>query len=382
MVFGTANPRIWDIIHEFGDAKQGYYGAVNGSVKLTTAEKNVINKLSLESADKVITLCEQENISIYTYNDDKYPSQLRSIFNPPSVLFCDGILDNISDELAVTVVGTRHPSPYGINAVEKISSELSKAGFTIVSGFADGIDSAAHRAAIKENGRTIAVLGCGIDVDYPKANSDIRNAVRQNGALISEFLPGTPPLGRNFPIRNRILSGLSLGVFIAEAPCGSGALITADMAVEQGRDVFCLPPADIFNKNYQGVIKYLRDGAVPVFSHLDIIYEYYTTFSHKLLSLKPENEYISAVSDSEVFLQKNPDINIQKKITKKLMEKNYDGLSDTQLIIVKCFREDQKHIDDIIAESGFDVPVILTALTELEISGVIRSLPGKIYQLC
>ncbi len=382
MAFGTANPRIWDIIQECGDARQGYYGAVNGSVKLTAAEKNAIKKISIENAEKVIALCEQKNISIYTYNDDKYPSQLRSIFNPPSVLYCDGILDNSLDAPALTVVGTRHPSPYGIFAVEKISSELSKAGLTIVSGFADGIDSAAHRAAIKENGRTIAVLGCGIDVDYPRANSDIRDAVRRNGALISEFLPGTPPLGRNFPVRNRILSGLSLGVFIAEAPCGSGALITADMAVEQGRDVFCLPPADIFNKNYQGVIKYLRDGAIPVFSHLDIIYEYYTTFSHKLSSLKPENEYIAALSDSEVFSQKNPDTDIKNNKTKKIIEKNYDDLSGTQLTIVKCFSEEQKHIDDIIAESGLDAQVVLTALTDLEISGEIISLPGKRYKLC
>jgi len=386
MAFGAANPRIWELLNECGSVNEAYEKLQRNEVPLTRSMADGVACTSLESAAELVRKCEKEDIRILTFDDKGYPSNLRSIYNPPAVLFVKGSIDDFNTELIITVVGTRNPSPYGLKAVSSVSGELSSSGFIILSGFAAGIDSAAHRAAIQRGGKTIAVLGCGIDVDYPKANSDIREAVIKNGAVISEFLPGTPPLGKNFPVRNRILSGMSLGVFVAEAPIGSGALITADMAVEQGRDVFCIPPADIFDPKYQGVVKYLRDGAVPVFSHLDIIYEYYTTFSHKLSSMKPENEFDDPVSEGSVFAEKK---NIKKKSSPVHAEKtepvcvkiSYDGLSDDQICIVKSLESGQSYIDDICESTGLDITDILAEITELEMTGKVVSLPGKQYKL-
>lgn len=385
MVFGAGNPRVWELLRECEDVKDAYDRVLNGKYSLTSGEKVLFAGASLEKAEEIVHFCEKENIFIFTYDDEKYPSLLKSIFNPPVVLFVAGNEDVFESELSITVVGTRNSSDYGLNAALKISTELAKSGFTLISGFAMGIDSVVHRAALSQDGCTIAVLGCGIDVVYPKANSDIREMIMKKGAFVTEFLPGTPPLGKNFPIRNRILSGLSLGVFVVEAPYGSGALITADLAIEQGRDVFCLPPHDIFSSAYQGVVKYLRDGAVPVFGHLDIVYEYYTTFSHKLSSLKPEMEYISA-DDSSLFSKKSAKRKDSFKSTElekpaETVDISYDGLSELQIKIVDFLRNGAKHIDEIGTECSLDMAQLLTEITDLEISGIIKSLPGKLYSL-
>ncbi len=379
MTFGAANPHIWDLLSCSENVQQAYQKVQNKEFILTHGESE--KKFTIEDAKAVISDCDKKSIRICTYDSTEYPSNLRSIYNPPVVLFISGQVKNFDTELSVTVVGTRTPSSYGSEAVMKITTELAHAGFTIISGFAAGIDSAAHRSALAAGGKTIAVLGCGIDVDYPKVNSDIREQIMKNGAFVSEFLPGTPPFGKNFPIRNRILSGISLGVFVGEAPLGSGALITADMAVEQGRDVFCIPPADIFDQKYQGVVKYLRDGAIPVFSHLDIIYEYYTTFSHKLSSLKPEDEYNIPVNESSLFTDKKKKVQTLPQKTKKPVSISYDGLTDDQIKIIQLLKSGQQHIDDISSFAGIEIPDLLIEITELEVSGIIQAFPGSKYGL-
>ena len=194
-------------------------------------------------------------------------------------------------------------------------------------------------------------------------------------------------MARNFPSRNRIISGLSLGVFVAEAPLSSGALITADCALEQGRDVFCLPPSDIFSKSFQGVVRYLRDGAVPVYSHLDIIYEYYTNFSHKLSAVKPSDEYITARSESFIFSEMNSPA-VKKTQCKKTDEKEpankkfspeeFEGI---QREIAQVIAERPVHIEEISSMTGTDISELLAELTDMEISGAVQSLPGKQYIL-
>ena len=379
MTFGAANPHIWDLLSCCENVEQAYDKVQNKQFLLAKGQSE--RKITIDNAAEVAHECFKKNIRICTYDSQEYPSNLRSIYNPPAVLFISGSVRNLDTELSISIVGTRNPSAYGTEAVSKITSELANAGFTIISGFAAGIDSAAHRAALSAGGKTIAVLGCGIDVDYPKINSDIRDMIIANGAFVSEFLPGTPPVGKNFPIRNRILSGISLGVLVGEAPLGSGALITADMAIEQGRDVFCIPPADIFDRRYQGVIKYLRDGAIPVFSHLDIIYEYYTTFSHKLSSLKPEDEYDIPVNESSLFSSKKKKVHTVSEKTKEPVSISYDGLSDDQIKIIELLKSGQKHIDDIRSFAGIEIPDLLIEITELEVSGIIQAIPGSKYVL-
>lgn len=382
-IFGQANPNLWKLMHSCESAEEGYRMITEGRFQLSSGEKKQFMLSAPEKSAEIINICRQKNIKILTYNEAEYPSKLKNIFNPPAVLYASGDFECLNDEMTLSVVGTREPSGYGRNAAFRISEELSRVGFTIVSGFAAGIDSAAHRGALSAGGKTIAVLGCGVDIDYPKANSDIREEIMNNGVIVSEFPPGTQPFGKNFPLRNRIISGLSLGVFVAEAPLSSGALITADSAVEQGRDVFCLPPSDIFSRSYQGVVKYLRDGAVPVFSHLDIIYEYYTNFSHKLSAVKPSDEYIAARSDSVIY---SGDVHkTDKKSEPVSVKRTYTmpdaDLTEIQKKIAVTLLNGPLHVEEISSITETDMSSVLCELTEMELSGAVVSLPGKMYSL-
>ena len=221
--------------------------------------------------DKQLRLIEKYQVKIITQDDPAYPVNLKNIFDPPLVLFLRGeILPE--DDLSIAIVGTRIATIYGMNMARKISSQLGQRGFAIISGGARGIDTAAHQAALVINARTIAVLGCGVDVVYPPENTRLFGQIIKNGALVSEFPMGTLPLGQNFPQRNRIISGLSVGVVVIEAPRKSGALITACSALEQGREVFCVPgQADSFTM--KGSHQLLREGAKLVEDVDDIIEE-------------------------------------------------------------------------------------------------------------
>lgn len=221
--------------------------------------------------DKQLRLIEKYQVKIITQDDPAYPVNLKNIFDPPLVLFLRGeILPE--DGLSIAIVGTRIATIYGMNMARKISSQLGQRGFAIISGGARGIDTAAHQAALVINARTIAVLGCGVDVVYPPENTRLFGQIIKNGALVSEFPMGTLPLGQNFPQRNRIISGLSVGVVVIEAPRKSGALITACSALEQGREVFCVPgQADSFTM--KGSHQLLREGAKLVEDVDDIIEE-------------------------------------------------------------------------------------------------------------
>ena len=279
LVFGTGNSRAWEVLRHFDTAEEAYYALRSDEVTgLTPHEEHAVKTAHIEQADGVIEFCERNGYTITTYADAAYPTVLRSICNPPLVLFSLGRLDFLSDYLGFTIVGTRHPSEYSLRVTERIAGGLAEQGLTIVSGFAMGIDGAAHTAALQKNAPTVAVLGAGLNVNYPHEHADLKAQMAQEALLITEFFPCTRPLPCNFPIRNRILSGLSLGVLVVEAAIGSGSLITANYAAEQGRDVFCIPPADIFDRRYAGVIRYLRDGAIPAFSLNDILNEYYTTY--------------------------------------------------------------------------------------------------------
>ena len=221
--------------------------------------------------DKQLGLIKRYNVSILTQSDSAYPQNLRNIFDPPLVLFLKG---NIlpEDSLSIALVGTRMASVYGMNMASKISSSLGQRGLTIISGGARGIDTSSHWAALRVKSRTIAVLGSGLDIVYPPENARLFKQIAERGGLISEFPMGTVPLRQNFPRRNRIISGLSLGVVVIEAPKKSGALITASYALEQGREVFCVPgQADSFTM--KGSHQLLKEGAKLVEDVDDIIEE-------------------------------------------------------------------------------------------------------------
>lgn len=359
---------------------------------LTEKDVKLIKIVSLERAQLVIDRCDQHNIDIVTFDDELYPGRLKLIYGPPIVLYVQGNITGINDEVCLTIVGTRKCTDYTAYATEFISYHLARAGAIIVSGCAVGIDSHGHRGALRAKGRTIGVLACGHDIDYPIESHDLKQAMLKRGALISELTPGTTVTPKIFPIRNRIMAGLSLGVFVTHAPMRSGSLITVEHAIEQGKDVFCLPPHNIFDSQYAGVIKYIRDGATPVFNAKDILIEYYGSHSHKLDVDRVIGDYLH-----QKQIQSRPQ---RPKPTKKdvaekpiesvevseeeIREKNktlQGKLTNEQMVVYENLSKDPMFIDEISSICKMDVGIVLSVLTELEIIGVANSFSGRRYSL-
>lgn len=397
MAFGAANERIWEITGFFKDVKKAYEAVCDAKhPSLNEKERNQITTTHIEQCDSIMKYCMDNGYRIITFEDENYPYLLRNIHNPPAVLFCMGNIENFLEHPAVTCVGTRKPSVYSAEVTERICSELAARDIAVVSGFALGLDSAAHRGALKQNGCTVAVLACGIDVDYPKENASSKKLIAVNGAVITEYLPGTRPDRYCFHNRNRIISGLSFGTLVTEADERSGALITASHAAEQGRTVFCIPPADIFDKRYQGVVKFLRDGATPVFSHLDIMHSYYFSGNYQMDTgsfrwpefygkddipyhdSRTRKRKINVSDKKEEVLQKQ-----EKAFEKAMMwEQYYEEMDNDQKAVINCLRDGQKHPDEICEITAMESFEMMAVMTELEMLGVAELLPDKKYRLC
>src|SRR5436309_5520834 len=253
--------------------------------------------------------------------DEHYPAWLRTIPDPPPVLYCDGSMEP-GDRQAVAIVGSRQATPYGLRVTDALARELSALGFTIVSGFARGIDAAAHHAALASGGRTVAVLGCGLDVDYPSGHASLRAEIAGSGAVLTEFAPGTAPFAMNFPRRNRIISGLALGVVVVEASEDSGSLITARLALEQGREVFAVPgPIDA--PTSQGPHGLLKQGAKLVETVDDIVEE---------LLPQMETPLTPTLSGNPLLLG---------------MQRVPEGLSPEERLIYSLMSREPCHLDDL-----------------------------------
>lgn len=281
--------------------------------------------------------------------DKEYPKNLGKIYYPPSILYLHGEIQ-AGDELAIAIIGTRAADRYGRLVAEGFASELASIGITIVSGMARGIDAIAHAAALKSGGRTIAVLGSGLDVIYPPENNNLYNQIAENGAVLSELPLGSDPDAVNFPKRNRIISGLSLGVLVIQASEKSGSLITASFALEQNREVFAVP-GNIGSKLSRGTNRLIKSGAKLVDSVEDILSEV-----NAFRRLKPTESPIDIAH-----------------ILEKL---NKDGKRIFSIVNSKPI-----HIDDIITQSGFEPHRVLSILLSLELEGLITQLPGKMFQL-
>jgi DNA processing protein len=362
---------------------------------LTEKEVASCKRLSVSDMKAIAEECYQKGITILTYDSKEYPQRLRNIYAPPMVLYLKGSVAGLDAEPAVTVVGTREASDYGLSVTGNLCYELSKCGMTIISGCAVGIDSYAHLGALKAKGRTIGVLGCGLDVDYPRKNKELKEKILEQGALVSEYPPGTQPAGKHFPVRNRILSALSLGVLVTEAPMKSGALLTAEHALEQGKDLFCVPPHDIYDPAYLGVAKYLRDGAIPVFSAEDILFEYLFDYPHKLNADLILEKYLSGRRK----LQRKPRIPEKKKPLKWEEEASHKKEAQTSLQQEESPRKESEeplegalktvydalngeypqYIDEIAGAVELSFPQIQSSLTQLELMGLVVSYPGSRY---
>lgn len=288
-------------------------------------------------------------------NDTEYPEILKSIHKPPQELYINGSFEE-EDKNSVGIVGSRRATRYGLEMAERIAFELASRGVTIVSGMARGIDSAAHIGALKAKGRTIAVMGSGHNYIYPPENKELYGKIAESGAVITEFEDDIAPLPGNFPIRNRIISGLSLGLVVVEAARNSGALITAGYALEQGREVFAVP-GKISSVTSAGAHDLIKDGAKLVQSADDILEE---------LKLH-EIEIVDGKEKEE----------LDDKISKKTKAYIYNSLTDDERKIYKILNDEPLYIDDVVKESKVGLGKVLKAVLSLEMKRLIKELPGK-----
>lgn len=373
-IFGTGNERLWTAMKCFGEPDTAYWELCrnNHGLKLNQKELSNIKSVSLENCLKLIDVYNSKGFSVTGFSSPEYPDYLRNIYNPPAILFYKGDIECLNRMPAITIVGARRSSNQSLMIAERISSELAQNGFVIVSGFARGTDIHSHLGAIRAGCPTVCVMGCGLDIDYPKENFIYRDSVLKNGGVfISEYPLGTPPLQQNFPKRNRILSGVSRGVVIVEAGEKSGSLITAELAVEQNREVFCVPPADIYDRRYAGNIRFLRDGAVAVYGYEDIA-GYFNPFENDI------EEEISEIDEPEISQEvpENSENSDDSEKTDDLSE-----FSDIQKEIIRILMQGKTHIDVISDRLGYDVSELVAEITNLEFDDVIQSFPGKIYGL-
>ncbi len=296
MVLGVAAPNAQVMLKHEGGVRNLYRKLHDPECGVLTPEqRRRLEHTDLHRAEQVMEYCNEHDIHILTWSSKLYPHQLRHIYDPPLVLFYRGNKE-LFRRIIFTVVGTRRPSQYSLTVAEQICGELARAGLLLASGGAIGIDTCAHSAAVRQGAPTISVMGCGVDFDYPKENRSLRERIVENGLLISEYFPGTGPNAPHFPVRNRILSGISEGVLVVEAGAKSGSLITANLACEQGKNVFCVPPHDLTDVRYRGTVDLLRDGAYTAYSAMDILSTLLTEYPFRLScykgdDLKTERKY-------------------------------------------------------------------------------------------
>ena len=400
MVFGAGSPRIWKALHRYGSPQKAVEvlqkPESDAALHLPEHTLRRIRQTGEAQVEEMLARCEKLRLSILWYGDEAYPPQLLSIVNPPVLLFYQGDSSLLQEHLLLTIVGTRNPSPYSLQVEKTICHDLVQMGFVPVTGYAVGIDITANRCALEADKPSIALMGCGLDVAYPQPHANLKYEIARRGLILSEFLPGTSPAPSNFPLRTRVLSGLSMGTFVIQAPARSGALITAENAMEQGRDVFCIPPADIFDKRYMGVIKYLRDGAIPVFDSRDIVYEYYTSHAHMIgasalydETREKSESSVMTLGESDALQQPSrrkqrpPEPEIPEETEPDpaidpMPEEELEGLAGEILSLLQ--RQRVMHMDQIAAELEVSMEELTTTLTELELYGKLERLPGKQFR--
>ena len=398
---------------------------------LTERVKLALCDKSLQRATEILDQCEKEGIGILCYDEDAYPRVLREIQKPPMILYYRGILPDFNRSLCVGIVGTRSMSAYGLRQAYKMSYELASAGALIVSGMAKGIDGVAAAAALKAGGTTVAVLGCGVDVVYPTHHRNLSQEIARTGVILSEYAPGSRPNNYHFPMRNRIISGLSQATVVVEAGIGSGSLITAKDAILQGRDVFAIP-ANVGSKGADGTNGLLRDGARMALSSADILAPYQYTYAESLtlekyeaskslesidLSHLAELGVIALSNDAsgEAKMDLNPaPVAKEKKPTHKrapsqkpakaeestsqpiqkreeptsasvtppkaMSEVTLATLTPAQKTILEAIPDDGTLSTDAIFGLEHPHADLMAALTMLEIMGLVQKLPGSLYK--
>lgn len=277
LIFPKGSPSLQQLLEKHNSPENAFNEIIHASRDKGIANTvNKAEKLLSDSpgiADDIVVYCRNNDITIVTIFDEEYPIKLKNISTPPVLLYCKGDVNVLKSKHTVAMIGARKATKYSAEVAKYFSASLSQRGITVVSGFAKGIDSISHEAAITSGGKTIVVLACGTDYDYPSGSEIFKKQICENGVVISEYPPLDKPDRASFKVRNRIISGLSDGVLVVQAGEKSGSLNTVSHALEQGRDVYVIPPSDILGSTYAGQTEILREGAVPVYSPDDIVRE-------------------------------------------------------------------------------------------------------------
>jgi DNA processing protein len=345
LIKGIGAVRMQGLIAYFGDLESAWNAdaadLIQAGLGLKVVERVVAARKSV-NLEKILEKIQAQNIKVLTWQDREYPPPLKEIDQPPPVLYARG--EYLPDDLfAVAVVGTRKVTPYGRQVAEELASFLASNGITVVSGLARGVDSVAHQAALKAGGRTIGVLGSGVDVIYPPEHAKLAERMMQCGVLLSDYAPGVPPDASNFPPRNRIISGLSLAVVVVEAGETSGALITAEFAAEQGREIFAVP-GGIYAPQSRGANKLLQNGAQPLLSVQDLM---------QALDFTRIGEH---------------------KAARKALPAD-----ETEARLLDILGVEPLHVDEIRAQAQLPVEKVSAALALMELKGMVRQVGGMNY---
>jgi len=359
---------------------------------LNDRERELLCDKRLENTMAILERCADQGIELLCLADADYPARLANIYDPPCVLYVRGRLPWLDEEAAVAVVGTRGATPYGVKMGRRMGYEICSYGGVVVSGLARGVDTAAAEGALRAGGLCIGVLGTGIDVVYPRENRRLFEDVAATGAILSEYPPGAPVNRMNFPRRNRILSGVSAGVVVIEAPEKSGALITADLASEQGRDLFVVP-GNADSASCVGSNRLIQEGAKPVMNGWDVMGDYVSRFPGKVRyeAGLPRPEYPEpptqpdAPEKSGIYKYRIPrrqkEIDKEKHIEYIDLKEQLASLSERQLRLISAMERPGMQVDEIIEKIGLSAREALSELTVLQIKGIVYQQAGKRFSL-
>lgn len=368
---GFGNHKVNDILEYYKNAKSFVDDKINswkfaGFLNVKNIEK--LKKINMDKAHQIVERCKELGYEIITIENPKYPKKLKNISNPPAVLYVKGELPDLENKLCISIVGTRNSSAYGNKISFEMGYKLAKADAVVISGGAIGIDCLSQKGALQAKGKTIAVLGCGINFNYLMSNKNLRDNIAKSGALVSEYPPDYRCSSWTFPMRNRIISGMADGVLVIEAGEKSGSLITANLALEQNRDLFAIP-GNINSRVSDGTNKLIKICAKPVTRVEDILEEYVHLYPH----LQRENTFkADDIIDKKTGNIENTTENIDKG-------KFPDNLSRRAKILFEKLTSEPVYVDNLSELSKLSISEVLQAITELELSGLITSHAGKRY---
>ncbi len=369
---GLSNQSKLALLHHFGSPEEVYFAGEEDHAQveaITREQLTVLQDKSLLGVEEILHRCAEKDIFIITMDDALYPARLKNIYDPPILLYGRGKMPLFDDEVTIAMVGMRDASLYGLQCGEELGYDLARQGAVVVSGMAKGIDTACLRGALRAGGFACAVLGCGVDVIYPAENRRLYEDLVATGVVLSEYPPQTRPEGWHFPVRNRIMSGLSVGTVVVEAGETSGALITAASATEQGREVFCVPGA-IHSPKSAGCHALIREGAILAAKAWDILSEYESRFPHKLRHLHDAVPPLPTLSGEQ---KAEPPAPVPPKVQRPKLNVRKAGLTDDQIALLRTLPADVPLLTDELAERC-DLPMrrVLSALTMLEIDGHVE----------